>query len=160
MTSRTENTLDVIVIAAAAGTILRISLSPFWWTDKALISSGICLLIATVSAIRIVVRAVRGRRYRKRMPAPVIRQSEVEKHNVGPTPEPVLLKWDKDPSGTLTATVRNGGHTLLGMICPANQGQGWHCRISHDGRPVFEADAETVESARQLIINTMMRYIG
>ena len=158
MTRRTEDILDGIVIAAAAGTILRIFLSPFWWTGRAMLSSAVCLLIAILSVVRITIRAIRSHgSERERTPAinPDVLKA-VGKETGG---EPLLLRWETDPAGTLTATIHNAGHTLCGRICRKEGNLDWHCLISDDGRPIFESDAKTIEDARKMVVSAMSKHV-
>lgn len=158
MTRKTEDILDGIVIAAAAGTILRISLSPFWWTRRAMLSSAVCLMIAILSVARITIRVIRSHgseSERTHAINPDVLKA-IRKETGG---EPLLLRWETDSAGTLTATIHNAGHTLCGRICRKEGNLDWHCLISDDGRPVFEADAKTVEDARKLVIKTMSKHV-
>lgn len=158
MTKKTEDILDGIVIVSAAGTILRVWFSPFWWTGKALFSMTLCLLLVLASFIRIASRAFRqhGRKVHNRKQ--VLSISTVNAVD-DDSREPVVLRWKTNPDGTLTAEVSRRGRLLSGRIRLNNDGMVWHCLVSNDAKTLFEADAPTMEDARQIVINAMERHL-
>ena len=158
MTRKTEDILDGIVIAAATGTILRIWFSPFWWTGKALFSMALCLLLVLASLIRIVARAFRqhGRKVHNRKQAISISTVNAVDDD---SKEPVVLRWKTNPDGTLTAEVSRRGRTLSGLIRIDSNGTIWHCLVSNEAKTLFEADAPTMEDARQTVMAAMERHL-